>query len=189
MIYALSVIIAAGAKPKKFGVPGEDTYFGFGGVTTCAICHGAAAHGEDVVVVGGGDSAIEEAIQLVPYARSITILVRGDSMRAAPTMQERLANYPSITVRYNSSIVEFLGNGKMVTDIVVQDNKTGERTTQPIFMVFLAIGHVPNTAIFDGQLTLCKTGHIALFNNTQETSVPGVFAAGDVSDNRYRRQG
>lgn len=188
VLYALSVIIAAGAQPKKLGVPGEDLYWGRG-VQTCAVCHGTLTRGRDVVVVGGGDSAVEEAIQLVPYARSITILVRGDSMRAAVTMQERLSNYPSIKVRYNASITEVIGDENVMTDMMVRDNKTGTTTREPIFMIFLAIGHVPNTWMLGNQVTVCKTGHIALFNSTQATSVPGVFAAGDVTDNRYRQAG
>jgi len=185
--YAFSVIVATGATPKKLGIPGEETYWG-NGVSTCAVCDGSLTKGQNVVVVGGGDSAIEEAIQLAPYAQSITIMVRGESMRAAQSMQDRLVQYPSITVRYNVSIQEIVGDDQGVTGIVVRDNKTGVVTQEPIFAVFLAIGHIPNIWMLGDQLELSKTGHILLCDHTQ-TSVTGVFAAGDVADARYRQAG
>ena len=188
VVHAFSVIITTGATPKKLGIPGEDQYWGQG-VTTCAICDAPFFKGKDVVVVGGGDSAVEEAIQLTPHARSITIMVRGDAMRAAARMQEHLKEYPSITVRYNVSIQEIMGNGTAVTGIVVHNNETGETAPEPIDGVFLAIGHEPNVWMLGDQVALTKTGHVALMGRTQKTSVPGVFAAGDVADADYRQAG
>jgi thioredoxin reductase (NADPH) len=188
VIHAFSVIITTGATPKKLGVPGEAEYWGRG-VTTCAICDAPFYKQKDVVVVGGGDSAVEEAIQLTPHARSITIMVRGAAMRAAARMQEHLKEYPMITVRYNVSIQEITGNGSAVTGIMVRDNVTGETAQEPIDGVFLAIGHEPNVWMLKDQVALTKTGHVALTGRTQKTSVPGVFAAGDVSDADYRQAG
>jgi thioredoxin reductase (NADPH) len=188
VVHAFSVIITTGATPKKLGIPGEEQYWGQG-VTTCAICDAPFYKGKDVVVVGGGDSAVEEAIQLTPHARSITIMVRGEAMRAAARMQAHLKEYPTITVRYNVSIQEILGNGVTVTGIVVRDNLTGATAPEPIDGVFLAIGHEPNVWMLEDQVALTKTGHIALMGRTQKTSVPGVFAAGDVADADYRQAG
>lgn len=187
VVHALSVIVTTGATPKLLGIPGEDTYWSGGGVTTCAICDAPLYKGKQVVVVGGGDSAVEEAIQLTPYARAITIMVRGDKMRAAARMQEHLKEYPTISVRYNVSIQEILGDGGVVTGIAVRDNVTGAVTQEPIDGVFLAIGHQPNVALLGDQVALTASGHIKLFNNMQKTSVRGVFAAGDVADAVYRQ--
>lgn len=188
VVHALSVIVTTGAKPKTLGIPGENTFWGKG-VTTCAVCDAPFYKNKDVVVIGGGDSAVEEAIQLTPYARSITLMVRGSAMRAAVTMQQRLAQYSNIFVRYNVSLQEIVGDTAGVTGILVRDNQTGNVTQERIDGVFLAIGHEPNVWMLDNQLTLCDTGHIALCGRTQQTSVPGVFAAGDVSDNEYRQAG
>jgi len=188
VVYAFSVLITTGATPKTLGIPGEEQYWGMG-VTTCAICDAPFYKGKDVVVVGGGDSAVEEAIQLTPHARSITIMVRGNAMRAAARMQEHLKEYPTIAVHYNVAIQEILGNGAHVTGLMVRDNVTGAVTQEPIDGVFLAIGHEPNVWMLEDQVALTKTGHIALMGRTQKTSVPGVFAAGDVADADYRQAG
>lgn len=188
VVHALSVIITTGATPKKLGIPGEEQYWGTG-VTTCAICDAPFYKGKDVVVVGGGDSAVEEAIQLTPHARSITIMVRGNTMRAAARMQEHLKEYPNIAVRYNVSIQEILGNGDHVTNIMVRDNIAGTVAQEPIDGVFLAIGHEPNVWMLGNQVELAKTGHIALKGRTQKTNIEGVFAAGDVADADYRQAG
>lgn len=188
VVHALSVIITTGATPKKLGIPGEERYWGTG-VTTCAICDAPFYKGKDVVVVGGGDSAVEEAIQLTPHARSITIMVRGNAMRAAARMQEHLKEYPSISVRYNVSIQEILGNDDHVTHIMVRDSAADTVTQEPIDGVFLAIGHEPNVWMLENQVNLTKTGHIALMGRTQKTNIEGVFAAGDVADADYRQAG
>jgi thioredoxin reductase (NADPH) len=197
VVHALSVIIASGAEPKKLNIPGEEAFWKYG-VTTCAVCDGRSYKDKNVVVIGGGDSAIEEAIQLTPYARSIAIMVRGNAMRASNAMQQRLTQYSSkISVRYNVSLQEIMGHEVLfgedsvpaVTGILVRNNETGALTTEPIDGVFLAIGHEPNVQMFNNQIKLSETGHIALYERNQHTSVPGVFAAGDVSDNEYRQAG
>lgn len=187
-LYALSIIIATGATPKKLGIPGEETYWGMG-VTTCAVCDAPFYKGSDVVVVGGGDSAVEEALQLAAYAKNITIMVRADAMRAAPSMQARLKGYSNIKVRYNVQVTEIHGDQNGVTDITVLNNKTNETQKESINGVFLAIGHVPNTWIFKGQIDLYDSGHVVVDYQNQQTSVPGVFVAGDVADKEFRQAG
>lgn len=184
--HALSLIVATGATPKKLGIEGEEEYWGRG-VTTCAICDAPFYKGKDVIVVGGGDSAAEEAMQLSSYARSITIMVRKDQMRAAQSMQERLKNYNNITVRYNVEVVAIKGNGDSVTHINVLYNQMDKVVTEEIDGVFLAIGHTPNATFLNDQVALSDHGHIVLQERSQKTSVPGIFAAGDVEDPTYRQ--
>ena len=185
---ALTVIVATGATPRYLGVPGEQEYWGRG-VTTCAICDAPFYKGEDVVVIGGGDSAAEEAMQLAPYAKKITILVRKDHMRASKVMQDRLKEYKHISVLYNVEVKEVQGDDAQVTGVKLYNNKDDATTVMPISGVFLAIGHIPNTGFLNNALTLTKDGYIQLDSRTQETSVKGVFSAGDVSDARYRQAG
>lgn len=186
-INALSVIIATGGVPFMLGVDGEKEYWAKG-VTACAKCDAPNFRDEEVVVVGGGDSAIEEAIQLVPYAKKITILVRKDRMKAATRMQDRLLQYPSISVRFNVEVKEVLGDENQLTGIVLWNNKERTLTEMPINGVFLAIGHQPNTQVFASALKVDEQGYITLTDGrSQKTSVPGVFAAGDVEDNYYRQ--
>lgn len=185
-IHALSIVIATGATPRRLGVPGEEEYWGKG-VTTCAICDAPFYKDSEVFVVGGGDSAAEEAMQLAPYARKITMLVRGDSMRASASMQERLKAYDHISVRYQTKIISIKGNGKHVThaDVTV----AGDNRTVPVDGIFLAIGHTPNSSVLRDQVAMDKDGYVVLKGHTQKTSVPGVFAAGDVEDRVYRQAG
>jgi thioredoxin reductase (NADPH) len=185
-INALSVIIATGATPRVLQIPGEKEYWGKG-VTTCAICDAPYYKGKDVVVVGGGDSALEEAMQLAPYAEKITVLVRKDTLRAAPTMQERLKEYPHIHVQFNVEVKKINGNGSHVTSIELYNSATNSTELINISGLFLAIGHEPTTKIFNNQLALDQYGYIVMADRTQKTSVPGVFAAGDVEDSRYRQ--
>lgn len=189
VLHALSIIIATGATPKKLDIPGEEQFWGKG-VTNCAICDAPCFEGLDVIVIGGGDAAVEEALQLAPYAASITIMVRGNAMRAAPSMKARLQGYSNIKVRYNVSLAEIEGDKRGVTHMAVKETTTSVVTKEPISGVFLAIGQIPNTHIFKDQIKLLATGHIALvdvLHRTQKTSVPGVFVAGDVADIRYRQ--
>jgi thioredoxin reductase (NADPH) len=195
VLHALSIIIATGATPKKLGVPGEEEFWGHG-VTNCAVCDAPNFEGLDVVVVGGGDAAVEEALQVAPHAASVTIMVRGDSMRAVPSMKARLAGYSNIKIRYNVVITEIEGKeqglASVVTQISVRDTKTDVITKEPISGVFLAIGQIPNTWVFRDTVSCLPSGHIRLADQeyrTQKTSVPGVFVAGDVADVLYRQAG
>lgn len=185
-INALSIIIATGAKPKLLNVPGEKEYWAYG-VTTCAVCDAPLYKNKDVVVVGGGDSAIEEATLLASYAKNVTLLVR-EKLRAAPAMQERLKGFNNIKVMLGVSINKILGDKNNVTEIEIINNKDKSISKMPIDGVFIAIGHIPNTEIFKDFIALDKAGYIDL-KNYQETSQRGVFAAGDVTDNRYRQAG
>ncbi len=187
-INVLSLVIATGATPRTLGVKGEQEYWGKG-VTTCAICDAPRYQDGKVVVVGGGDSAVEEAIQLAAYANDITILVRGDAMRAARLMQERLGTYNYIKIAYNTEITAILGDGEHVQKVELINNRTKEKKTMATQAVFLAIGHEPNTTLFKDYLSHNERGYLNLEHPTQKTSAPGVFAAGDVADERYRQAG
>ncbi len=183
---AQSVIVSTGATPKKLGIQGEDRYWGQG-VSSCALCDALFFKGKDVAVVGGGDSAIEEAMQLSPHAKSVTIYVRKDRMRAISSMQQKLSGYPNIkAIEYNKIVTKVIGNDDGVTALEVQDILTDKKEVIPYDGLFLAIGHIPNTDLFEGQLSLTDSGHI-LVDRRQATSVPGVYAAGDVEDALYRQ--
>ena len=186
--YALSVVIATGATPRKLGVPGELKYWGHG-VTACAVCDAPFFKGEDVVIVGGGDSAIEQATQLAPYARSITILVRKNRMRAAQSMQERIQSYDHISLKYHVEIREICGDAQGVTGVTLYNSQKEAEEFLPVTGVFLAIGHDPNSELFKDALERDFAGYIRTMSKTQETSVAGVFAAGEVEDNHYRQAG
>lgn len=185
-LHALSVIIATGANPRLLDIPGEKEYWGKG-VTTCAVCDAPFYKDKDVVVIGGGDSAAEEALQLASHAKTVTLLVRADRMRASHAMQERLKVYPHIKIRYNTKVSEIKGDTSHVTGIQLISGSTSELLT--IDGVFLAIGHIPNTQLFEGQLNLDQNGYIELTPFAQKTSVFGIFSAGDASDHVYRQAG
>jgi thioredoxin reductase (NADPH) len=185
-LHAFSVILATGAEPKRLGVKGEQEYWGRG-VTTCAICDAPFYKGRDVIVLGGGDSAAEEALQLAPYAAHVTILIRSDHMRASQAMQARLKEQKHITIKYNVQVAEILGNDEHVTGVTLKTGNSEE--VMPVDGVFLAIGHEPNSALIQGSVACDQQGYIILENQGQKTSLPGVFAAGDVADHRYRQAG
>lgn len=187
-IQALTVVIATGARSKELGVKGEAAYWSKG-VTACAVCDAPAFKGKNVIVVGGGDSAIEEATYLSVFASSVSVAVRSDKMRASAAMQKRLPDYKNIKVLYNTSINEILGDGKEVKSIELIDNKTKVLTKVPMDGVFLAAGHLPNSDLFKNHLEIDSLGYIVINNLTQETSKPGVFSAGDVSDKFYKQAG
>lgn len=187
-LYARTVIIATGASPCKLGIPGEDAYWGRG-VSTCALCDAPFYQDATVVVVGGGDSAIEEATTLAAYAKQVRILVRKDHMRAAASMQERLGRYPNITVKYNTQVHTIDGDGNQITTITLHNNKVGDTWSELIDGLFLAIGHQPNTAIFRHAIKTDDYGYIELIGRSQATSKAGVFACGDVADHDYRQAG
>lgn len=188
-VRALTIVIATGSTPRGLRetgyAPGEREYWGKG-VTACAVCDAPLYKDAAVVVVGGGDSAAEEALQLAQYARSITILVRGDKMRASPAMQERLRAYQNIHVSYNTTITAIKGDGAHVNGIDVMAN--GKAEAMVVTGVFLATGHTPNSKIFEGIVAM-KNGYITTEGSAQKTSVDGIFAAGDVADTVYRQAG
>jgi thioredoxin reductase (NADPH) len=187
-IRAMAIMIGTGATARGLNVEGEHTYWGRG-VTTCAICDAPYHRGHDVVVIGGGDSAMEEAIELSPYAKNITVLVRGDILKASPSMVDLVIGCRNIKIVHNRAITEVKGDGYHVTNIDVKNTKTEEIENWPIGGVFLGIGHDPNTDLFKDALKTNKEGYLMIDGRTQQTSYPGVVSAGDVSDPRYRQAG
>lgn len=185
-ISALAVIIATGSSPRKLGIQGEDKYWGRG-VAICALCDCTLFTGLDVAIIGGGDAAIEEATLLSSYARQITIFVRKEKMRAAESMQDKLAQYPNVKVVYNKVPLEIEGDEQVVTALKYMDTENNNKIeTIPVSGVFLAIGSNPNSQMFAPHLALNKNGYI-ITDRHQETSAPRVFAAGDVSDAIFRQ--
>jgi thioredoxin reductase (NADPH) len=181
---AEAVIACTGASPRKLGIPAEQQ-FGGRGVSYCATCDGPFFKGEDIVVVGGGDTAVEEATFLTKFGKSVKLVHRRDSLRASAIMQEKARENPKIEFVWNNVVSDIKGDKKVAT-VLLKDIKTGKETTVRAGGLFVAIGHEPNTAIFKGQLELDDKGYIALKEHTR-TSVEGVFAAGDVHDHRYRQ--
>jgi len=185
---AMTVVIGTGVTPRKLGIPGEQKYWG-AGVTACAICDAPLYNGEEVVVIGGGDAAAEEATQLAGYASKVTVLVRKGKMRAAHAMQERLKDYDNIFVKYNLEVQEILGDGEFVTGVRLRNNLTGEISDFATNGVFLAIGRDPNSQIFADYLDMDAIGHINVIGRSQATTISGVFAAGDVANPDYKQAG
>jgi thioredoxin reductase (NADPH) len=181
---ARAVIVATGASSKMLGLPGEQRLIGRG-VSTCATCDGFFFRNRDVIVAGGGDSAMEEALYLGNLAKSVTVIHRRDSLRASKIMQQRAFAHPKINFIWDTVIEDILGNG-MVSGVRLQNVRTADRWEQPIDGVFVAIGHTPNTAIFRGQLDLNAQGYIVVRDRSR-TNIDGVFAAGDVHDHTYRQ--
>lgn len=183
-----AVIIATGATAKRMNLPGEERYWQRG-MSACAICDGAMPLYRDqtLVVVGGGDSACEEALFLTKYARKVLLLVRRDQMRASKVMQARALKHPQVEVMWNSFPVEVVGDGKFLTGVRVQDSKTGTVSEVEARGFFYAIGHTPNTAFLDGQLQLDEAGYIITKPGRTDTNIPGVFACGDVQDHDWRQ--
>ena len=179
-----TLIIATGATAKMLHVPGEKELLGHG-VSTCATCDGFFFRGQELLVVGGGDSAMEEALFLTKFATKVTIVHRRDAFRASKIMQQRAFDNEKVDVLWESVITEITGNGK-VDGAIVRNLKTGDENKLPAGGVFVAIGHTPNTNLFEGQLEL-ESGYIKTDGETTATSVGGVFGAGDVVDYRYRQ--
>jgi thioredoxin reductase (NADPH) len=181
---AQTLIIATGASAKWLGIPGEDKLRGRG-VSSCATCDGFFFRDRDLVVVGGGDSAMEEATFLTKFASKVSIVHRRDELRASKIMQDRAHANPKIEFIWNAAIEEVLGDGA-VSGVRLRDLTTGKEREFPADGLFVAIGHTPNTSLFEGQLPL-KNGYITVEEPTTRTSLPGVFAAGDVVDTVYRQ--
>jgi len=184
-VLAETVIISTGATAKYLGLPSEQRLRG-GGVSACAVCDGFFYKGQDVAIVGGGDTAAEEATYLANICKKVTMLVRKDHMRASKAMQHRVTSTPNIDLRYNTEIDEVLGD-MVVEGLRMVNNQTGEKEEISITGLFIAIGHKPNTDIFKGQLDMDDAGYLITAGKSTKTNIPGVFASGDVQDKEYRQ--
>jgi thioredoxin reductase (NADPH) len=185
---AETLIIATGAQAKWLGIPSEQTYQGFG-VSACATCDGFFYRGKEVVVVGGGNTAVEEALFLTSFASKVTVVHRRDEFRAEKILQERLFHHPKIEVVWDSAIDEILGsqNPTSVTGVRLKNVKTGESREIPCDGVFVAIGHAPASQLFKGQLEMDASGYLKVKAGSASTAIAGVYAAGDVTDDVYRQ--
>ena len=181
-----ALIVATGAKPRRLEIPGEDELWG-AGVSACATCDGFFFKDRHVVVVGGGDSAMEEATFLTKFAYKVTVVHRRGELRASKIMQERAFKNDRIEFVWNANVVEVLGQDGQVTGVRLEDTDTGELSELACEGMFLAIGHIPNTQLFDGVLDTDDDGYLLVDEPTTRTKVPGVFACGDVMDHIYRQ--
>jgi thioredoxin reductase (NADPH) len=185
-ILADTVIISTGASAKWLGLESEQKYNGFG-VSACAVCDGFFFRGQDVAIVGAGDTAAEEATYLAKLCRKVYMIVRRDEFRASKTMVNRVLNTSNIEVLYQTETKEIIGNGQTVEGVKVFNNETGEEKTLDVTGFFVAIGHHPNTEIFKGWIDMDETGYIITKPDSTETNVTGVFACGDAQDRIYRQ--
>ena len=183
-VRALSLIVATGATPRRLNIPSESRLQGKG-VSNCAVCDGFFFKGKKVAVVGGGDTAMEEATYLTKMVSSVQVIHRKAELRASAALRDEAVADPKIKFNWNAVVTEIIGNGK-VEGVEIRDLKTGKESRLDVDGVFVAIGYEPNTKLFEGKLDLEPNGYIKVKNET-ETSVPGVFAAGDVRDFRYRQ--
>jgi thioredoxin reductase (NADPH) len=183
-----ALIIATGAQARWLGLPSEEKYKGYG-VSACATCDGFFFKGKEVVIFGGGNTAVEEALFLTNFASKVTLVHRRDSFRAEKIMQERLFKNPKIEVIWDSVVDAVTGaeDPKSVTGVSVKNVKTGKITRLPVDGVFVAIGHAPATELFKGQLEMKESGYLVTEPDSTRTSIPGVFAAGDVKDDIFRQ--
>jgi len=184
-IEAETVIISTGATAKYLGLPSEERLKG-GGVSACAVCDGFFYKGQEVAIVGGGDTAAEEASYLANICSKVTMLIRKDHMRASKAMQHRVESLSNIDIRYNTEVDEIIGE-QVVEGLRMVNNQTQEKEEIPITGFFVAIGHKPNTEIFKGQLDMDETGYVLTPGKSTKTNKPGVFASGDVQDKDYRQ--
>jgi thioredoxin reductase (NADPH) len=183
-----ALIIATGAKAKWLGLPSEEKFKGFG-VSACATCDGFFFRGKRVIVVGGGNTAVEEALYLSNVASHVTIVHRRDTLRSERVLQDRLGKRPNVTVLFDHVVDEILGDDEppTVEGVRVKNVKTGETSLLEAEGVFIAIGHAPASELFKGQLAVKPSGYIAVEPGTTRTNIPGVYAAGDVADEIYRQ--
>lgn len=183
-----AIIIATGASARRMHLPGEETYWQQG-ISACAVCDGAVPifRNQPLAVIGGGDSAAEEAIFLTKYGSKVFVLVRKDKLRASTIMQKRLLNHPKVEVLFNTEAVEAAGDGKLLNKLVIKNNKTNEQKDLEVKGLFYAIGHIPATKIVQNQVDTDEDGYIKTVPGSSLTSVKGVFAAGDVQDKKYRQ--
>lgn len=186
VIWANTLLISTGAKPRRLDVPGEDELWG-GGVSACATCDGFFFRDKHVIVVGGGDSAMEEATFLTKFASKVTIVHRRDEFRASKIMQERAFKNDKIEIIWNATVSEIHGTDGVVTSVQLTNTDNGEQTDLACDGVFLAIGHIPNTQLFSGTLDTDEEGYLLVEEPSTRTNVPGVFACGDVMDHVYRQ--
>ena len=185
-IHADTVIVATGATAKWLGLESEEKYNGFG-VSACAVCDGFFYKGQDVAIVGGGDTAAEEASYLAKLCKKVHMLVRRDEFRASKAMQHRVLNTPNIEVHYHSEAKEILGDGQNVTGVRVWNNDKNTESVLDVTGFFVAIGHKPNTELFVDKLDMDSTGYLITQADSTQTNVEGVFACGDVQDKIYRQ--
>ena len=183
-----TIIISTGASAKYLGLESEQKYLKLGGgVSACAVCDGFFYKNQDVIIVGAGDSACEEAHYLSKLCKKVTMLVRRDEFRASKIMQERVKNTDNIEILFNTETVEVIGNDQVVDSVLVKNNKTNKLTTIPVTGFFVAIGHKPNTDIFKPYLNMDETGYIVNEPGSSKTNIPGVFVSGDAADHVYRQ--
>jgi thioredoxin reductase (NADPH) len=181
-----SLIVATGASARLLGIPSERALIGHG-VSTCATCDGFFFRGKPIAVIGGGDSAMEEAIFLTKFASHVTVVHRRETLRASKIMQDKAFANPKISFEWNAEVEEVRDPGKgEVSALVIRNSQSGERKSLPVDGVFVAIGHTPNTKLFKGQLDMDANGYLVTHTGTR-TNIPGVFAAGDVQDHVYRQ--
>jgi thioredoxin reductase (NADPH) len=181
-----TVVISTGASAKYLGLPSEKQYMGKG-VSACATCDGAFFRDVEVGVVGGGDTAMEEASFLTRFAKKVYILHRRDSFRASKIMQDRVMKNPKIEVVWNVDVTEVMGDGRSLTAVTLKNTKNGESREMPLQGLFIAIGHKPNTDLFKGILDMNEAGYLVTKPGTTYTNIQGVFASGDVQDPHYRQ--
>ncbi len=182
---ARTIIIATGSSYRELGVPGEKRLSGHG-VSWCATCDGFFFREQDIAVIGGGDSAMEEATFLTRFARSVTVVHRRDSLRASKIMQDRAMSNPKIRFAWNSEVAEMIGEDR-VAGLRLREVGTGEETVLPVTGIFVAIGHDPRSDLFTGQLATDEEGYLLVEQPSTKTAIPGVFASGDVVDRHYRQ--
>ncbi|MBA4153451.1 thioredoxin-disulfide reductase [Flavobacterium sp.] len=187
-LHCETVIISTGASAKYLGLPSEQHYLKLGGgVSACAVCDGFFYRNQEVVIVGAGDSACEEAHYLSKMCKKVTMLVRSEKFRASKIMETRVRKTENIEILLNTETIEVKGDGQVVSSVLVKERTSGVETEIPTTGFFVAIGHEPNTAIFKDFITLDETGYIKNIPGTSKTNVPGVFVAGDAADHVYRQ--